>query len=253
MSIAASVLRDMIVRVRVGLPTDQEKHAEIFDVLDDLITLVEDKSDSVYLGLDELGDAVREIADQRDAAVRELAEEKDEHEKRLEEIEGDHNAALNAEEQKRLDMEKSLDEWRRRAERAEHDLAEAVRNGHGIDRDAAEKLAQAVAIAEQLGVENERLKDGATRLREQQRRELVEEMARDADREALDLVERKHRDIVDENRRLSALLREMAQATPESALRAARIAVGREVIEQTGTLAEPAYRIRKRRKTTCPT
>jgi hypothetical protein len=253
--LSAPGLRDAVIRMRTGLRVPPEDVLEIFDGLGDLL-------DEVPVALDEIPNHVREIERARDEALREAANDMAAHEEKLEELQRDHEAALEEERQKRLGMEKDLDEWRRRAEKAEHDISAAVRNGHGIDAVAAKKLASAeedLAVerarvidrdrgVEELRAEIERLKDGATRLREHLRKELLEELARDADREALDLVERKHREIVDENRRLSVLLREMAQATPESALRAARIAVWRDVISPTGTLAEPAYRVRKRRK-----
>ena len=134
-----ATLRELRMRALVSNETDADVYMEVLELLENLIDVVVDVTGESHLVIDELPDQIRGIdegakseVESKDEELLDAKKEADEQRERVVEMEKEHDDEL------RHRAEVS-DEWKRRAEQAEHDLSEAVRNGHAIDRGASER------------------------------------------------------------------------------------------------------------------
>ena len=255
-------LRELELAALLHEPLPHAELERLLEAIADAVTAMDEVNDTTDTHAEDLAECIRDLQKRRDEEGEEHERSEKYHEERYEDLQRDHERALEDERSERHGVEDALDEMRARAEKAEEALARAVRDGHGLDHEAAERVAEAraelererlisVALQEEidrLASEVERLKDAGGRLlafeRKRIREEVIAEMANAAE-DHLRVTRDRYRE---ENGRLHALLRRMAEGTPESAHRAARIAVGRDVIESTGTLAEERFVPIRRRK-----
>ena len=135
--VSAAGLREIIVRLETGYDVDVGVLIPILDDLKDVLLATAEANGDPTMSVDEIREAVQGLEDARRAAteeesvyIEELKAEIAMLETAREESDKDHEEDMAA-------VSQTADEFKKRAERAEHDLAEAVKNGHGLDKDAA--------------------------------------------------------------------------------------------------------------------
>lgn len=252
-------LREIELAAICGRAVDPEHALEMATALADALDAAAG-TDAKCESVGDLPGAVEALEKARADAVAEAAEKEAEHEKALEEAAAEHEKALEEEQEHRLDVEKSLDEWRRRADEAEaavsshgeatlsagaKELGEARRRHEKTEADLRRSLE--IALQEKAVAEGEKYRlqaqaeRGAEFWREKARAEIAGAVSAEVSaREATEAAVTEHRREVD---RLRLLLADIAKGSPEDAHRRVRVAVGMNVLAATGTAAREAYAV----------
>lgn len=137
--ISLPVLRDLRMRA-LGGEMNVDRYIEVVELLEDVLEIARDEESDSMVVAEELGDFVRKIIAARDKADEEKGDAEREHEKAIETLKEEHAIEVKEHEDRTRDIAEACDELRRRAELAEHNLAESVRNGHGLDQEAADRI-----------------------------------------------------------------------------------------------------------------
>lgn len=128
--ITLPVLREARLRADLGLPlTDPDLISDVLALAAEILIAACDASAEPTLTLNEVADQVRSLEEIRardveesEDELRQARQDLDESRERFVELETEHD--------------EQIQDWRRRTEKAEHDLAETVRRGHALDVEA---------------------------------------------------------------------------------------------------------------------
>lgn len=249
-------LREIEILCALEKPVPREEVSDMAEVLQALLDEAQDAEEE-HEHIGDLPGTIKRLEELRSGAVEATEEEEAKYDKKLEEARKEHETALEEEREKRLEMEKTCDEWKRRAEKAEHDLSAGVRHGHGIDQVTALRLrkmeAELVeaktarvesAAAERAAAEtNQRLQAQMDRAAAYWQEKAAGETERELSAVRGQLAEEARAKLVAEKSAAETLLqlKRIADGKPEDAHRSARLALGRDIIEKTGTAAKEAY------------
>ena len=228
------------------------------EVVEKIATALEDVLEDA--GISEAEDIAGVIPDLRkEAASSENARQVAERDK--EDAEEAHEKALSdlreELEKEKAEIARGSDELRARAEKAEHELGKArakAKSGKKItavmDAGAEERIAELNAALDRceakirsLEEENARIKAAEDRAVEWYERRARSDVAETLSREVLarEEAEKKLEAALRETEAFRRTLAVAARATPEEARRLARLAVGTEIIEKSGTAAKEGY------------
>jgi chromosome segregation ATPase len=215
-ALSSAQLRVIEVDARVGRPVALEDVEQMSDVLDTLLDEAAAAGEP-HDDLDDLVGTIERLEKSRQEAVSDLEEKERETDKRIEWMQSEHAQAL-------ADLANTAAEYKARAEKAESDLSQTVRHGHGLDAMASTRVdAIAITLADvRLDLETMTERWGeATKAK----------ATASADREAA----------LRDYARLKHALDAIVRGRPEDAHRQARIAIGHDVLEKSGTHAREGY------------
>jgi flagellar hook-basal body complex protein FliE len=125
-----------------GLVADFVRLAELLEAV--MEQAHESESDRMIVA-EELVDIMKRCEEQRIQAVDEAKDTELKCDDQIKDIQASKDSARQDHEEDMRAIDATCLEYRKRAELAEHQLAEAVRNGHGLDHEAREALATAEA------------------------------------------------------------------------------------------------------------
>jgi hypothetical protein len=219
-ALSSAQLRVIEVDARVGRPVAPEYVEQMSDVLDTLL----DEAAAAGEPSDDLADLIGTIArleKSRQEAVDSEADREREHDKRIEWMQTEHATAL-------ADLANTAAEFKARAEKAEHSLTSATRDGHELDRDSAAVIAR---LREEIATLTASTRVDVTDLEERYAVATRELKTTFADREVA----------LRDYARLKHALDAIVRGRPEDAHKQARIAIGHDVIERSGTHAREGY------------
>lgn len=129
---STALIRDARQRIERGLGVPDEALCYVLEIVEDILEAPEHEATH----LEDVRASVKE-------AIESLADDAHTAEERADEEKRDRDSAEDAHTKALAELAETADEWKRRAEKAEHDLAEAVRNGHGLDNEAAARVTAA--------------------------------------------------------------------------------------------------------------
>lgn len=173
--LSKAMLRELRMRSIVAGEAEPDVFTEVTEALEEFIDVVGEVSGESHLVVEELADKVKEIAKSANDEVESMREERDDAVKA-----NDEQRERHLEELKECAADSR--ELVKRAELAEHNLAEAVRNGHAVDLDAGSALREARAaneaaeariaglettIASLTYIANEKLRDEVRKVRDE--------------------------------------------------------------------------------------
>lgn len=139
----AAHLHDLRIRAEIGIELDRVAFVSIVTTLEDVLDVAQDVTQDFGIVAEELPDVLRKMDEKRANAEDELSEAERKHEEEIAAVKEAQTNALKDHEIDMAEMGKTVDELRKRAELAEHNLEQGVRNGHVLDQDAAKQIAAA--------------------------------------------------------------------------------------------------------------
>lgn len=253
-------LRDLAVRVTLGEPVPSDDVAAMIETLETLLDEAQ-AAEEGHGDIDDLHGIIERLEKLREEAVEKLDAQENEHEQKLDEQMEEHEKALDEMRERIKDIEATCDEYKARAEKAEADAAKPTKRGKQGDGERVRALETEVAkVAEDLKVEREysatlhaevrelqaenaRLKEQAERAADWWKRKVAEEYGVELDevREHAREQGRAREEAERERARLFGVLRNIVAGEPKDAHRQARVAIGREILEESGTAAREGY------------
>ena len=138
-----ATLRELRMRTIIVGEWNHDVFVEVAEALEGLIEVVGEVTGDAHLVVEELADRIKQIGDDAESEVQEAEEEIADAKKEAEE-----------QRERVVEMEKDYDAdmlyLRKRAEKAEEALAESVRNGHVLDREADLRAKEKLRVADDL-------------------------------------------------------------------------------------------------------
>lgn len=126
-------LRDLRMRALTAGAVDVDRFVEIVELLESVLDVAREEQADSMVCAEELEDFARRLAAERDTAQQEQGNTERACDEQIEDLKQGHTQAL-------ADLAETADEYKRRAERAEHDLAETVRAGQALDQETNDRI-----------------------------------------------------------------------------------------------------------------